>query len=191
MKSRHSFIGPRNTQIISLDSALFLVWLLDYIPYAMHTQRQVTSGPCQVGGNRDTNRLFIDLILWIRLCHFWGECSAATVCLGRKVLKCLEVSIEHVSLTFSPICLFQSVCSSHVKLNRSILALNYRTIFNSILPIDRFEWISGPKLYKMYTLLQKKCTLISSSSSGDHAIDPVTLKIIWQNENEPRLGLVT
>ncbi len=31
MKSRHSFIGPRNAQIISLNNALFWVWLLDYM----------------------------------------------------------------------------------------------------------------------------------------------------------------
>ncbi len=30
MKSKHSFIGPRNAQIISLNNALFEVWLSDY-----------------------------------------------------------------------------------------------------------------------------------------------------------------
>ena len=31
MKSRHSFIGPRNAHIISLNNTLFGVWLLDYM----------------------------------------------------------------------------------------------------------------------------------------------------------------
>ena len=31
MDSKHNFIGTRNTQIISLNNALFQVWLFDYM----------------------------------------------------------------------------------------------------------------------------------------------------------------